>query len=60
MLEARARRVPRKTMMFGLRSKEIPTVYDEIVAATKISQVSETECKVSERSERASRKMRIC
>jgi len=60
VLEARARRVPRKTMMFGLRSKEIPTVYDEIVAATKISQVSETECKVSERSERASRKMRIC
>ena len=38
------------TMMFGLRSKEIPIiVLDKSVAATKITQVSETECKVSER-----------
>ena len=40
----------RNTMMFGLRSKEIPIiVLDKSVAATKITQVSETECKVSER-----------
>jgi len=37
------------TMMFGLRSKEIPIiVLDKSVATTKITQVSETECKVSE------------
>jgi len=57
VLEARAQIKTRKTMMFGLRSKEIPTVYDESVAATKITQVSETECKVSER---ALWKTRIC
>ena len=60
VLEKRAQKKTCKTMMFGLQSKEIPTVYDESVAATKLTQVSETECKVSERSERASRKMRIC
>ena len=49
VLEARAQKKTRKTWIFGLRNKEIPTVYDESVAATKITQVSETECKVSER-----------
>ncbi|GMI60322.1 hypothetical protein ScalyP_jg10124 [Parmales sp. scaly parma] len=32
--------------MFGLRSKETPIVHDKSVAATKITQVSETECKI--------------
>ena len=49
VLEARAHRKTRKTMMFGLRRKEIPIVNDKSVTATKIMQVSETECKVSER-----------
>ena len=49
VLEARAQRKTHKTMMFGLRSKETPIVHDKSVAATKITQVSETECKVSER-----------
>jgi len=57
VLEARAQKKTRKTWIFGLRNKEIPTVYDESVAATKITQVSETECKVSER---ALWKTRIC
>ena len=48
VLEARAQRKTHKTMMFGLRSKETPIVHDKSVAATKITQVSETECKVSE------------
>ncbi|GMI55606.1 hypothetical protein ScalyP_jg11884, partial [Parmales sp. scaly parma] len=32
--------------MIGLRSKEIPIIQDKSVAATKITQVSETECKI--------------
>ena len=48
VLEVKTRSRSVKTM-FGLRSKEIPVVYDMSVAATKITQVSETECKVSER-----------
>jgi len=32
---------------FELRKKEIPTVQDKSVLATKITQVSETKCKVS-------------
>ena len=54
MLEARVPRKSTKTIktmkiMIGLRSKEIPIIQDKSVAATKITQVSETECKVSER-----------
>jgi len=49
VLKKKAQRMTRKTMMFGLRSKEIPALQDKSVAATKITQVSETECKVSER-----------
>jgi len=48
VLEVKTRSRSVKTM-FGLRSKEIPIVQDKSVAATKITQVSETECKVSER-----------
>jgi len=55
VLEARSMRSSRKAMKFGLRSKEIPIVQDKSVAATKITQVSETECKVSERSESCGR-----
>ena len=39
--------------LFGLRSKETPIVHDKSVAATKITHVSEIECKVSERSDEA-------
>ena len=53
VLEARGQNRFRKTMMFGLRRREIPIVHDKSVAATKITQVSETECKVSERSDEA-------
>ena len=54
VLEARVPRKSTKTIktmkiMIGLRSKEIPIIQDKSVAATKITQVSETECKVSER-----------
>ena len=48
LLEARARRRSSNKILF-LRSKEIPIVQDKSVAATNITQVSETECKVSER-----------
>jgi len=48
VLEKKKQRI-KSMASFGLRRKEIPTVYDESVAATKITQVSETECKVSER-----------
>jgi len=51
VLEARAQRIIKMTS-FGLRSKKIPIVHDKSVAATKITQVSEIECKVSERGER--------
>jgi len=32
--------------MFGLRSKETPIFHDNSVAATKITLLSETECKI--------------
>ena len=44
----KARRRSSIKRLFGLRSKDITIVQDKSVAATKISQVSETECKVSE------------
>jgi len=53
VLEARAQRIIKMTSLFGLRSKKKPIVQDESVAATNITQVSETECKVSERSDEA-------
>jgi len=45
VLEKKKQRI-KSMASFGLRRKEIPTVYDESVAATKITQVSETECKI--------------
>ena len=67
MLEARVPRKSTKTIktmkiMIGLRSsKEIPIVKDKSVVATKITLVSEIECKVSERGEREWGKTRkIC
>jgi len=59
VLKKKAQRMTRKTMMFGLRSKEIPALQDKSVAATKITQVSETECKVSERGGRELWKTRM-
>ena len=54
VLEVKTRSRSVKTI-FGLRNKEAPIVHDNSVAATKITQVSETECKVSEpRAKRAS------
>jgi len=53
VLAARAQRITKMTSLFGLRSKKIPIVQDESVTATKITQVSETECKVSERRDEA-------
>jgi len=54
VLEVKTRSRSVKTI-FGLRNKETPIVHDNSVAATKITQVSETECKVSEpRAKRAS------
>lgn len=50
LLEGKARRRSSIKTLFR-RSKEIPIVQDKSVAATKITQVSETECKVSKRSE---------
>jgi len=53
VLKARAQRITKMKTMFGLRSKEIPALQDKSVVATKITQVSETECKVRERSDNA-------
>jgi len=44
--------------LFGQRSQDFPTFQDMSVVATKITQVSETECKVSERSDEAHNKFR--
>jgi len=53
VLKARAQRITKMKTIFRLRSKEIPALQDKSVVATKITQVSETECKVSERSDEA-------
>ena len=53
VLAARAQKITKMKTMFRLRSKEIPALQDKSVVATKITQVSETECKVSERSDEA-------
>jgi len=53
VLAARAQKITKMKTMFRLRSKEIPALQDKSVVATKITQLSETECKVSERSDEA-------
>jgi len=55
VLEERAQKNP---SLFRLRRKETPIVQDKSVAATKITQVSETECKVSERALWKTRKIK--